>query len=80
MLSAFYGDWNTARHARGLSGATDGEPQQAGCSVVNVLNNDNPYAFHAVGVSAAMGHGSVTFMADAIDAAAFAALVSRDGG
>ena len=29
---------------------------------------------------AAMGDGSVTFMADAIDAAVFAPLVSRDGG
>lgn len=30
-------------------------PQQAGCSVVNVLNDDNPYAFHPVGVGAVMG-------------------------
>ena len=80
VLNAFYGDWNTARHARGLSGATARDPQQAGCSVVNVLNEDNPYAFHPGGVSVVMGDGSVTFMADAIDAAVFAALVSRDGG
>lgn len=80
VLNAFYGDWNTARHARGLSGAAAGDPQQAGCSVVNVLNDDNPYAFHAGGVSAVMGDGSVTFMAEAIDAAVFTALVSRDGG
>jgi hypothetical protein len=79
VLNAFYGDWNTARHARGLSGATATDPQQAGCSVVNVLNDDNPYAFHTGGVSAVMGDGGVTFVADAIDAAVFAALVSRDG-
>lgn len=80
VLNAFYGDWNTARHVRGLSGATASDPQQAGCTVVNVLNDDNPYAFHAGGVSALMGDGAVTIMADTIDAAVFAALVSRDGG
>ena len=76
VLNAFYCDWNTARHVRS---ATAADPQQAGCSGVNVLNNDNPYAFHAGGVSAVIGDGSVTFMAEAIDAAVFAALVSRDG-
>ena len=80
VLYAFYGDWNIASHARGLSGATESEPQQAGCGVVNVLNDDNPYSFHPGGVSAVMGDASVTFMAEAIDATVFAALVSRDGG
>jgi len=80
VLYAFYGDWNIARHVRGLSGATEAEPQQAGCGVVNVLNDDNPYAFHPGGVSAVMADASVTFMAEGIDAAVFAALVSRDGG
>ena len=36
-------------------------PQQAGCSVVNVLNDDNPYAFHPVGVGGGDGRGHVTF-------------------
>ena len=80
VLYAFYGDWNVARHARGLSGATDAEPQQAGCEVVNVLNDDNPYSFHPGGVSAVMGDGAVTFMSESIDATVFAALMSRDGG
>jgi prepilin-type N-terminal cleavage/methylation domain-containing protein len=80
VLNAFYGDWNIARHARGLSGASEADPQQAGCSVVNVLNDDNPYAFHACGVEAVMGDGRVTFMANEIDATVFAAVVSRDGG
>jgi len=79
ILNAFYGDWNTARHARGLSGESEADPQQAGCSVVNVLNDDNPYAFHPGGVGAVMGDGSVTFMANEIDATVFAAIVSRDG-
>jgi len=79
ILNAFYGDWNTARHARGLSGTSASDPQQAGCAVVNVLNDDNPYAFHPGGVAAVMGDGRVTFMANEIDATVFAALVSRDG-
>ena len=79
VLHAFYGDWNTARHARGLSGASEADPQQAGCSVVNVLNDDNPFAFHPGGVAAVMGDGRVTFVANEIDATVFAALVSRDG-
>lgn len=54
--------------------------EQAGCAIVNVLNDDNPYSFHPGGVSAVMGDGAVTFMAGAIDATVFAALVSRDGG
>ena len=45
-----------------------------------MLNDDNPYSFHPGGVSVVMGDGAVTFMADTIDAAVFAALVSRDGG
>jgi prepilin-type N-terminal cleavage/methylation domain-containing protein len=79
ILNAFYGDWNTARHARGLSGESEADPQQAGCSVVNVLNDDNPYAFHPGGAGAVMGDGRVTFMPNEIDATVFAALVSRDG-
>jgi prepilin-type N-terminal cleavage/methylation domain-containing protein len=78
VLNAFYGDWNTARHVRGLSGTSEAHPQQAGCSVVNVLNDDNPYAFHPGGVGAVMGDGRVTFMPNDIDATVFAALVSRD--
>lgn len=72
-------DGRHARHARGLSGASEADPQQAGCLVVNVLNDDNPYAFHPGGVGAVMGDGSVTFMANEIDATVFSALVSRDG-
>ena len=60
--------------------ATETEPQQAGCTVVNVLNDDNPYSFHPGGVSAVMDDAAVTFMAEGIDATVFAALVSRDSG
>jgi len=79
VLNAFYGDWNIARHARALSGRSEADPQQAGRSVVNVLNDDNPYAFHPGGAFAVMGDGRVMFMADDVDPSIFAMLVSRDG-
>lgn len=79
-LNSFYGDWNIARHARGLSGADPSQPQQAGCSAINVLNIDNPYAFHPGGVQNVRGDGSVQFLTESVDVAVFAALVSRNGG
>ena len=45
-----------------------------------MLNDDNRYSVHPGGVSAVMGDGAVTFMAEAIDAVVFTALVSWDGG
>lgn len=80
VRNSFYGDWNTARHARGLSGATAADPLQAGCSVLNVINDDNPYAFHPGGTTVVMGDAAVTFLSDTVDATVFAAIVSRDGG
>lgn len=79
-LNSFYGDWNIARRARGLSGANIANPQQAGCSVINVLNVDNPYSFHPGGIQAARGDGSVSFLSASIDVVVFTALVTRNGG
>src|SRR5205085_7932683 len=39
-----------------------------------------PYAFHAGGVNALFGDGSVRFVRESIPAATFAALVTRSGG
>lgn len=39
-----------------------------------------PYSFHTSGVNTLMGDGSVRFINNSISLAAFAALVSRDGG
>lgn len=78
-LNSFYGDWNIARHARGLSGATIADPNQQGCSIINVFNENNPYSFHPTGVQSVRGDGSVAFMAETIDGYVFASLVSRDG-
>lgn len=79
-LNSFYGDWNVARHIRGLSGATVAAPEQAGCSTMNIVNQNNPYSFHTGGVQLVRGDGSVTFVADSISTPVFIGLVTRDGG
>lgn len=80
LVACFYGDFNTARLTRGLSGATDLDPKQAGCTVINVANDDNPYAFHAGGVMTVRADGAVALLADSTDNRVYVALVSRDGG
>lgn len=80
VLNSFYGDWNVARHVRGLSGANILDPRLGGCSVINVLNDDNPYSFHVGGVQMVRGDGSVSFLSDSIDNLTFVAMTSRDGG
>lgn len=80
LLNSFYGDWNIARHPRGLSGASESAPQQPGCSVINVLNADNPYSFHSGGVQTVKGDGSVSFVSQALSNQVFVAMMSRDGG
>jgi hypothetical protein len=51
----------------------------AGCSVMNIFNQDNPYSFHGSGVQAVRGDGSVIFLPAAISTNVFVALVTRDG-
>lgn len=86
-LNSFYGDWNIARHVRGLnSGIVPNSPPGSntngaqGCSVINVFNANNPYAFHSGGVQVVRGDGSVTFLSQATSNQVFVALLSRDGG
>lgn len=78
-LNSFYGDWNTARHPRGLSGATRAVPDQPGCSTINIFNENNPYSFHAGGVQVVRGDGSVSFLSETVDTGLFIAFVTRDG-
>ncbi len=79
-LNSFYGDWNVARHVRGLSGATITAPEQPGCSTINIVNQNNPYSFHTGGVQIVRGDGSVTFINQSIATPAFISLATRDGG
>jgi prepilin-type processing-associated H-X9-DG protein len=43
-------------------------------------HNTCVYSFHSGGANAAYGDGSVRFLSEDIDASAFAAALSRDGG
>jgi hypothetical protein len=79
VLNSSYVDWNTARHPRGLSGVDRNNPNAAGCSVMNVHNEDNPYSFHGNGVQALRGDGSVVFLPTTIATQVFTALVTRNG-
>jgi prepilin-type N-terminal cleavage/methylation domain-containing protein len=79
-LNSFYGDWNIARHVRGLSGANPANPQEAGCSIINILNANNPYSFHPGGINTVRGDGSVQFMSASIAPQVFVAMLTRDGG
>jgi prepilin-type N-terminal cleavage/methylation domain-containing protein len=80
LTAAFYGDFTLARLTRGLSGATDLDPKQPGCAVINIANDDNPYAFHAGGAMTVRADGAVGLLADSTDNRVYVALVSRDGG
>lgn len=79
LLNSYYGDWNIARHVRGLAGTDINNPNLAGCSVINVHNSDNPYSFHSGGIMCLMGDGSVSFLSATVDNQVFVGLLSRDG-
>ncbi len=73
-------DWNIARHIRVLSGADPNNPNQAGTSVINIYNVENPYSFHPGGVQSVRGDGSVSFVSQTIDLGTFYGLLTRNGG
>jgi hypothetical protein len=79
-LNSLYLEWNVARQSRGLSGADITQPSLAGCGIINIWNEHNPYSFHPQGVSYVRGDGSVSFMSQDIDPAIYVAMVSRYGG
>jgi prepilin-type processing-associated H-X9-DG protein len=56
-----------------------GEPDGAQ-GIINLGNYMGPYAFHPGGVNTAFCDGSVRFLGEALEPAAFAGLLSRDGG
>jgi Protein of unknown function (DUF1559) len=78
-LNSLYLEWNIARQTRGLSGANIAQPSLAGCGIINIWNENNPYSFHPQGVSYVRGDASVAFMSQDIDPAVYVAMVSRDG-
>ncbi|MCA9157830.1 MAG: DUF1559 domain-containing protein [Planctomycetales bacterium] len=79
-LNSYYGDHNTARRLEGYSGADITNPNQRGCSNINVSNVNCLYSFHVGGVQVAMGDGSVHFISQSIATPVLIGLVTRDGG
>jgi prepilin-type N-terminal cleavage/methylation domain-containing protein len=82
-LNAAFFDYNGAILVRGYS--TDGLIRDGGCCAINCTNgggaaNYQMYSFHAGGINALRGDGSVHFIRDSIAAGIVAALVSRNGG
>ena len=49
-------------------------------SVNNCGPNDEPFAFHAGGVNATMGDGSVSFLADSVDGVVVKWMVGAEDG
>jgi len=80
LLNSFYGDVNIARHLRGYSGTNPNVPTEAGCTAINVFNENGMLAFHPGGVQVCMGDGSVRFLSESVAANLLAAMVTRDGG
>ncbi|MBX3425223.1 MAG: DUF1559 domain-containing protein [Pirellulales bacterium] len=58
----------------------DGGPPECRWSVNNCGPNDEPFAFHSGGVNAAMGDGSVHFLADSMDGVVVKWLVGAEDG
>jgi len=79
-VNSHWGDWYAARRLAGYSGADPGQPSQAGCGAVNVMNRDGLYSFHPGGVNTVRGDGAVGFLAQEVSPTVLAALVTRDGG
>jgi prepilin-type N-terminal cleavage/methylation domain-containing protein/prepilin-type processing-associated H-X9-DG protein len=58
----------------------EGGPDSCRWSVNNCGPNDEPFSFHSGGVNAAMGDGSVHFLADSMDGVVVKWLVGADDG
>ena len=58
----------------------EGGPAECLWSVNNCGPNDEPFSFHAGGLNATMGDGSVRFMSDSMDGVAIKWLVGADDG
>jgi type II secretory pathway pseudopilin PulG len=74
-LSAGTGDGRWA-HPAGYFNTHD----ICGGQLMNCNNNNEVFSFHAGGATFARGDGSVKFESEAMDAAVFVALFTRDGG
>ncbi len=53
-LNSFYGDWNIARHVRGLLGVSVATLTTKGCTFMNVFNETIPTPFTPAGFKSAV--------------------------
>lgn len=79
-LNSYYGDHNVARQLRGYAGSDINNPRLAGCSAINVFNENGLYSFHSGGIQVVMGDGSVQFLSENTSTTVFAGLITRNGG
>ena len=80
VLNSYYGDHNIARQIRGYSGANLNDIYEAGCSSINIVNENGLYSFHVGGVQVALGDGSVRFLSENMSSTILAGMITRDGG
>jgi hypothetical protein len=81
-LNAAFFDYNSAIRVRGFSG--DGTVADAGCNTVNVRNTNGASqgqfcAFHPGVAGSLRADGSVQYVAESVDVAVMAAMVTRAG-
>ncbi len=62
-----------------ITGAINGGSGTGTC-IMNCNNDSEPYSFHPGGMNVSIADGSVRFLAETVDAATFAALVTPRGG
>ncbi len=80
QLNSFFADHNITREIRGYSGTNLLNIVESGCASINIVNEWGFYSFHAGGVQAALGDGSVRFISENIGVAPLVASITRDGG
>lgn len=80
VLNSYYGDHNIGRQIRGYSGANLANIYEAGCSSINIVNENGLYSFHTGGVQVVLGDGSVRFLSENMASVILAGMITRDGG
>ena len=67
--------------ATNADGSLEGGGVANGCTFAMNRRNDNePYSFHPGGINSLFADGHVTFLAETIEVAVFAKLITRNGG
>src|SRR5262249_61052317 len=78
LNNSAWADYNTKVDVDGTD--PTGSMPGRGCCVINCLNYDEIYAFHAGGANVLRADGSVAFISEGIAAATLGSLISANGG